>query len=171
MEEDVEDFESCLSEVLLELSEAGLAFTLKTEQESAMHHLFNGKDVMAVLPTGFGKSLIFQLFVMMCGVRSKRQGGTGFSSIVVISPLQSIIRDQVVEVNSMGMTACDLTEKLDCLDDIHQGKFNIVYASAEAALDKRFLNSLIAKDSLFNESLAACIVDESHTVETWTGLR
>ena len=150
---------------------AGLAFTLKTEQESAMHHLFNGKDVMAVLPTGFGKSLIFQLFVMMCGVRNKRQGGTGFSSIVVISPLQSIIRDQVVEVNSMGMTACDLTEKLDCLDDIHQGKFNIVYASAEAAMDKRFLNSLIAKDSLFNESLAACIVDESHTVETWTGLR
>ena len=72
MEEDVEDFELCLSEVLLELSEAGLAFTLKTEQESAMHHLFNGKDVMAVLPTGFGKSLIFQLFVMMCGVRSKR---------------------------------------------------------------------------------------------------
>ena len=101
----------------------------------------------------------------------KRQGGTGFSSIVVISPLQSIIRDQVVEVNSMGMTACDLTEKLDCLDDIHQGKFNIVYASAEAAMDKRFLNSLIAKDSLFNESLAACIVDESHTGETWTGLR
>ena len=152
----MEDFESCLSEVLLELSEAGLAFTLKTEQESAMHHLiFNGKDVMAVLPTGFGKSLIFQLFVMMCGVRSKRQEGTGFSSIV-ISPLQSIIRDQVVEVNSMGMTACDLTEKLDCLDDIHQGKFNIVYASAEAAMDKRFLNSLIAKD--FNESLATCIV-------------
>ena len=52
-----------------------MVFSLKKEQESAMRHIFNGKDVMAILPTGFGKSLIFQLFVMMCGVRSKRQEG------------------------------------------------------------------------------------------------
>ena len=64
MAEDVEGFESCLSEVLLKLSESGLSFTSKREQELAMCHLFNGKDVMAVLPTGFGKSLIFQLFVI-----------------------------------------------------------------------------------------------------------
>ena len=50
---------------------------------------------------------------MMCGVRSKKQGGTGYSSIIVISPLQCIIRDQMVEVNSMGMTTCDLNEKQD----------------------------------------------------------
>ena len=171
MAECVEDFESCLSEVLLKLNETGMAFSLKKEQESAMRHLFNGKDVMAVLPTGFGKSLIFQLFVMMCGVRSKRRGGAGFSNIIVISPFQSIIRDQVVEVNSMGMTACDLNEKLNCLEEIRQGKFNVIYASAEAARDKRFLEALKTKDSLFNENLAGCIVDESHTVETWTGLR
>lgn len=146
----MEDFESCLSEVLLKLSESGLSFTLKREQELAMRHLFSCKDVMAVLPIGFGKSLIFQLFVMMCGARSKRNGEPGFSSIIVNSPLQSIIRDQVIGVNSMGMTACDLYENLDCLDDIHEGKFNIIYVSAEAALDKRFLNSLKAKDSLFN---------------------
>ena len=114
---------------------------------------------------------IVTMIVMMCGVLSKRKGESGFSSIIVISPLQSTIRDQVIEVNSMGMTACDLNENLDCLDDIHQGKFNIIYASAEAALDKRFLNSLKAKDSLFNKTLAALIVDESHTLETWTGLR
>ena len=41
-------------------------FSLKKEQESAMPHIFNGRDViMAILPTGFGKSLIFQLFVTM----------------------------------------------------------------------------------------------------------
>ena len=63
MAECVEDFQSCLSEVLLKLNKTGIAFLLKKEQESAMRHLFNGKDVMAVLPTGFGESLIFQLFV------------------------------------------------------------------------------------------------------------
>ena len=73
----MEGFESCLCEVLLKLSESGLSFTLKREQELAIRHLLNGKDVMAVLPTGFVKSLIFQLFVMMCGARSKRKGLSG----------------------------------------------------------------------------------------------
>ena len=164
-------FESCLNEVLEDLRSKGFAFSLKSEQRSSLRNLFEGKDLLAVLPTGFGKSLIFQLLVLMTEVRRKRRGERGFASIVVISPLQSIIRDQVVEVVSMGMTACDLNEKLDCLEEIHQGKYHIVYASAEAAMDKRFLDSLKLKDSLFNENLVACIVDESHTVETWTGLR
>ena len=57
---------------VLKLSESVLAFALKREQELSMHHLFNCIDVMSVLPTGFEKSLIFQMFVMMCGVRNKR---------------------------------------------------------------------------------------------------
>ena len=52
-------FESCLSDVQLKLSESGFGFTFKREQELSMRHLFNGKDVMAVLPTGFGKGLNF----------------------------------------------------------------------------------------------------------------
>ena len=72
---------------------------------------------------------------MICGVRNKRKRRTGFSSVIVISPFQvSYAIKYVVEVNSMGMTACDLNENLDCLDDIHQGKFNIICASAEAAV-------------------------------------
>ena len=90
---------------------------------------------MAVLSTGFWTSLIFQLFVLMIGVQRRRpQGGTGFACIVVISSLQSIFHDLVVEINSIGMTVCDLNEKLDCLEAIHRGKHNIAYASAEAAM-------------------------------------
>ena len=88
----------CLSEVLLELNETGMGFSLKKEQESAMSHIFNGKDVMAILPTGFAKSLIFQLFVTMCGVRSKRQRGICFSGIIVISLLQGIIQSIIVRL-------------------------------------------------------------------------
>ena len=73
MAECVVDFKSCLSEVLLKLNETGMAFSLKKEQESGMRHILNGKDVMTILPTGFGESLIFQLFVMMCGVRSAKK--------------------------------------------------------------------------------------------------
>ena len=57
------------------------------------------------------------------------------------------------------MTACGLNESLDCLDDIHQGKFIIIYALAEAAMEKRFNNSLKAKDSWSTKTLAALIVD------------
>ena len=55
----MEGFESCLSEVLLKLRESGLGFTLKREQELATRHLFNGIDVMAVLPTGLKKGYFF----------------------------------------------------------------------------------------------------------------
>ena len=48
----------------------------------------------------------------------------------------------------MGMTAFDLNENLECLDNIHQGKFNIIYASAEAVMDKRFHNSLKLKKKI-----------------------
>ena len=102
------------NEVIENLCSEGFAFALKSEQRSSLRNLFEGKDLLAVLPTGFGKSFIFQMFVLMEEVRRKRRGELGFVSIVIISPLQRIIRDQVVEVVSMGMTACDLNEKLDC---------------------------------------------------------
>ena len=67
----------------------------------------------------------------------------------------------------MNLTACNLAQKLDSLQDIEGGKFEVVYASAESATDKRFLQSL-KKITTFNSSLVACVVDESHTVRPLT---
>ena len=75
-----------------------------SKQPSSLRNLFEGNDLLAVLPTGFGNSLIFQLLVLVVEVRRKRRGERGFASIVVISSLQSIMLDQVVEVVSMGIT-------------------------------------------------------------------
>ena len=50
-------YELCLEEVLAALKNKGFSFILKREQDSALRHLFKRKDVVAVLPTGFGKSL------------------------------------------------------------------------------------------------------------------
>ena len=58
---------------VLKLSESVLGCTLKREQKLSMRHLFNFIDVMAVLPTEFRKSLIFQMFVMMYEVQLKRK--------------------------------------------------------------------------------------------------
>ena len=93
----------------------------------------------------------------------------GYSaSLLVITPLVSIINDQIMEVEAMNLTACNLAQTLDSLQDIEGGKFDeIVYASAESATDKRFLQSL-NKITTFNSSLVACVVDESHTVTPFT---
>ena len=64
-----------------------------------MRHLFNCIDEMAVLPTEFGKKLNFSdvchdVLSLVRNIKKKKRR-TGFSSIIVISPFQSIIRDQV----------------------------------------------------------------------------
>ena len=59
----------------------------------------------------------------------------------------------------MNLTACNLAQKLVCLEDIEGGKFVVVYASVESATDNRFLQSL-NKNYTFSSSLVACVVDE-----------
>ena len=106
-------YESCLEEVLAALKNKGFSFILKREQDSALRHLFKRKDVVAVLPTGFGKSLIFQLLVFLAKAKGRREGGEGFAAILVITPLTSIIQDQISEISSMGLSGCNLSEKLE----------------------------------------------------------
>ena len=69
----------------------------------------------------------------------------------------------------MNLTFCNLAQKLVCLEGIEGGQFGVVCASAESATDNRFLQSL-KKNTTFSSSLVACVVDESHTVETWTSI-
>ena len=56
----------------------------------------------------------------------------------------------------MGLSACNLLEKLAVLIEVEGGKYHIVYFSAESALDKRFLQSL-KKDTVFSRRMVACV--------------
>ena len=67
-------FERCKKEALNKLKEIGYDFALMEEQIQAIKHLFNGKDLLAVLPTGFGKSLIYQLLLLMSKARNEING-------------------------------------------------------------------------------------------------
>lgn len=122
------------------------------------------KDLVAILPTGFGKSLIFQALVLLARFEAnddKRH------VVFVITPLTSIIQDQILELESLGLTGCNLTEVLDNLDSLSQ--VDLVYASAESVIDERFTNFLTDKDKGFVSRTVALIVDD--TIQTWTGLR
>ena len=157
-------FESALNNVLFGPSETGFMRSLRKEQKEVIQQLASGGDLLAVLPTGFGKSLIFQLLVRVQEAIRKKP-----SCVIVVCPLKSIVQDQIGEVVSMGLTTVLLPEAN--LEDIESCQYNLLFASAEEVLDKKFLSSVKKPNTNFHDNLAAIIVDESHTVETWTGKR
>ena len=125
---DVDVVESALRDVNLS---SGREIVLKPEQESAVRALLADRDVLAVLPTGYGKSLIYQMFV-----RAKNYEINGNAAILVISPLKSIIEDQLQEMELLGYPAKDLANLSN--DDIRRRNFKIVFATAEKVKEKPF---------------------------------
>ena len=146
--------------------ESGHVFQLKTEQEQTVDCLLEGRDVFAVMPTGYGKSLVFQVFVKAMNCRKASQAMEANTVVLVICPLTSIIEDQVKEGESLGLKCVTLDEFMDGND---RDKHQIVFASAEHALSKKFTEMLRDRLSQICSALELLVVDESHTVEMWTG--
>ena len=107
---------------------------LKREQKEAVSRLLEGKDVFAVLPTGFGKSLIYQSFVL--AKEMKFNSCAGCSSrpwCLVIVPLRSIMEEQI-KSNDFNLNVVGFSKSKDVLDDIRSNKFQLIYTSAEQAM-------------------------------------
>ena len=145
---------------------------LKGEQEMAVQELLAGHHVLAVLPTGYGKSTIFTMFLLateeireLCAT----QGNHLPSSVLIISPLRSIIEDQITEMRSMGVSAVELSS--NNVEQVVRSSPQFIYASGESVIEKAFLNGLKNSRSAIHQSLSLIVVDESHTIETWTGKR
>ena len=103
------------------LSERLGGLILKDEQRLVVEALMSGKDVLAVLTTGFGKSVIYQSLVI----------AKDSSSIVVIVtvPLQSIIDDQL-QSNAFGLKAVASEKKPELMKDIAVKKSQVIFAQS-----------------------------------------
>lgn len=130
----------------------------RRHQREIIQNVLEGRDTLAVMPTGGGKSLCYQIPSMI------------FSGItVVISPLISLMQDQVSQLNSFGVNAACLNSAMDWneyrknCDDIQCGKIRLVYVSPEG------LNSGRIKNLLHESNLdVKCItVDEAHCISEW----
>ena len=145
----------------LDLLARELGFALKPEQKEALESLLRGNDVFCVLPTGFGKSLIYQMFVY-----AKSSSSVQRPTIIVISPLKSIMDEQIAS-NEFGLSACELRFDCETLTAIRDGDVQVVYAAAEQVLNEKFSTLLKQGDTTFRCSLSLIVLDESHTVYTW----
>lgn len=115
-----------------------------------------GEDVLAILPTGGGKSLCFQLPALL------RPGVT-----VVISPLIALMRDQVRALKEAGVSAGALTsgntedETRDVFDALHAGQLKLLYMAPER------LSSGGTERLLAQAGVSLIAVDEAHCVSQW----
>ena len=87
---------------------------LRFEQKMYLFNLSRGKDVFAMLSIGFGKSIIFPLFP--CVVKALRSS-EGMPTIIVVSPLVSIMRDQLEQLKQLGFSAAAMGIREECNED------------------------------------------------------
>ena len=155
---------------------------LKEKQYEVLKSVvIENKDVLAVLPTGYGKSLIYQLLAPVYNFMDF--GGTPAekrSSVIVISPLNALIRDQIVKMRECGLSVCvlrgDRVDTEDGSDDgmsldvpvemLSSSHFDLIYTHPEVLVDNKKVSKLLKTPS-FKQRVKAIVVDEAHLVVDW----
>lgn len=141
---------------------------LKPLQLLALRYIVRGRDVFACFPTGFGKSLIFHILPLVCS----RLSANGFRQyptnpiVLVVSPLKSLMSDQVSILTSKGIRAGCVGQSKPMDADIKAGKFPFVYGSPEVLVGSAEWRTALQHSDL-RERFVAVVVDEAHTVVQW----
>ena len=125
-------------------------------QEVLIDSIIAGRDTLGIMPTGSGKSLCYQIPALM---------GRGIT--LVISPLISLMKDQVAALNQAGVHAAYLNSSLTAaqyykaLDFAKQGRYPIIYVAPERLTTPEFL------EFAMTSKIFMVAVDEAHCVSQW----
>ena len=106
------------------LAGLGLSLKLRSEQKKAVTTLLSRQDLLEVLPTGFGKSLIFQFLVRVKEILTGKP-----ACVIAVCPLKSILHDQLSDATKMGLAATSLSDA--SLEDVENGKYKLIFGSAK----------------------------------------
>ena len=153
-------FEKSLQSILPRF---GLA-ELKDEQKKALFYLLSGKDVFVNLPTGFDKSLIYQLTPLVAEELSRHYDNIRIG----IAPLVSLIKDQVKGLQRRGVKASFIGagQEEANFKEIVNGEMNIVYSSPEAMLANDRWREMICSQ-VYQKNVVALAVDAGHCITHW----
>ncbi len=125
-------------------------------QEKMIDLILNGRDVLAVMPTGAGKSLCYQIPAILFG-----------GITLVISPLLSLMKDQVRSLNQAGIPSAYINSSLTegqirkALRLAGEGAYKIIYVAPERLTSPQFLSFAL------NADVSLVAVDEAHCVSQW----
>jgi ATP-dependent DNA helicase RecQ len=130
--------------------------TFRDLQEEIINSILSGKDTIALLPTGGGKSLCYQLpALLLDGV------------CIVVSPLLALMKDQVNQLERINIDAVYLSSELDDIeaetiyDKCKNGLVKILYVSPERLINPQFLQQVE------EISISFIAVDEAHCISEW----
>lgn len=134
--------------------------SLRAGQQELIEGILDGRDVLGIMPTGAGKSLCYQLPALMLGAEEGRV-------TLVISPLISLMADQVKALNQAGVHAAYINSTLTenqirlALEYARQGRYTLVYVTPERLGTAQFL------EFACNADIAMVTVDEAHCISQW----
>lgn len=129
---------------------------LRPAQVKPIQAILEGKDVLGVMPTGYGKSICFQIPALILP-----------GTTIVFSPLISLMKDQVDKLQSKGISAEFINSSLDdkqtkeVFQDVANGKVKILYVAPERLRSKKFLSLLS------DIKVSMVTIDEAHAVSEW----
>ena len=140
---------------------------LKIEQEQALEAFSRGKNVFVSLPTGYGKSLCYELIPRIFDMlRSEDKA----SIAIIISPLISLMQDQATIFNQKGISSICVGHKDHATGEsgrnIFKGKYQLIFISPEVLFGSLEWRRMLSTDIYMN-NLIAFVVDEAHCVKKW----
>ena len=172
---------------------------LKPKQVISLESVYLQKDVMCILPTGYGKSLIFHLLPMLLFAKFKLRGdlllkwrsrsismGNVNSIVVVVSPLNSLMSDQISRLRMSGVQApvinikesnkdemaddgdenTDVEVNVDIDFSLCDGQYHIVFAHPESVVSCKYGRSLLLSE-IYQQNVVAIVIDEAHCILDW----
>ena len=154
-----ERYERAMEAAVTRLGYSGL----RDNQRKVVLRFLEGNDVFVSLPTGSGKSLCYWILPFVFDYLSE----VDTSIVIVVSPLVSLVEDQVASLCKRGVKAIHINAlEEDATVLIHQGHYQLLFFSPESLLTSLEWRNMLCSH-VYKERLVGFIVDEAHCVKQW----